>query len=298
MIKRLFGVLLIMAGLCLFLYPDIKTRVLKRHTQKYIEEFKSVERDDDGLYQQALAYNTYIYETEQADFKDVYSYEQIPISMENPENEEFGYIEIPAMDVALPLYVGASAENMSKGAAILGQTSLPIGGMNTNSVIAGHRGWRGAPYFLDIEKLSVGDEVYITNPWEKLGYQVESIRIIEPYDSDAVRIQEGKDMITLITCHPYMSHGRYRYVVYCIRNEGQADEKTDIVNAEGYYAASDGPVCESSQDLIQRERLLRKAGGLSIAGIVLITLLYDRYRTKMMKAEFSIQKDGKEESKS
>lgn len=280
MIKRLFGVCLLMAGVCLFLYPDINTRILNQRTLKYIKEFKPAQREDDRLYQEMLAYNTYIYETKQADFKDVYSFTQSPIPLDGLKNRGFGYLEIPAMEVALPLYVGASDENMSKGAAILGQTSFPIGGSNTNSVIAGHRGWRGAPYFLDIEKLSAGDKVYITNPWEKLSYQVESVQIIEPYDSDAVRIQEGRDMVTLITCHPYMSHGKYRYVVYCIRNEGDLDEETDVANEEGDYVISDDAVCESSQELIRRERLLRKAGALSIVGTVFITFLCSRRQSK------------------
>lgn len=280
MIKKLFGICLLIAGVCLFLYPDINTRILNRRTLKYIKEFKPVQREDDRLYQEMLAYNTYIYETKQTDFKDVYSFTQPPASLDCLENGEFGYIEIPAMEVALPLYVGASDENMSKGAAILGQTSLPIGGSNTNSVIAGHRGWRGAPYFLDIEKLSAGDKVYITNPWEKLSYQVESVQIIEPYDIEKVRIQEGKDMVTLITCHPYMSHGKYRYVVYCVRDEGGPDEGTDAVNAECDYVISDDVICESSQELIQRERLLRKAGALSIAGTVFVTFLHCRRQSK------------------
>ena len=74
-------------------------------------------------------------------------------------------------------------------------------------MIAGHRGYQGIPYFREIEKLEVGDKVYITNPWETLRYRVESIAIIDPYDNDAVKIQDGKDMITLVTCHPYRSMG-------------------------------------------------------------------------------------------
>lgn len=93
---------------------------------------------------------------------------------------------------------------------------MPIGGINTNCVIAGHRGWNGARYFLDIETLSVGDRVFIDNLWETLEYSVSEIKIINPDDIDAVKIQDGKDMVTLFTCHPYWD-STYRYAVFCTR---------------------------------------------------------------------------------
>ena len=86
-------------------------------------------------------------------------------------------------------------------------------------LIAAHRGYEGIPYFREIEKLKVGDRVIIKNPWEKLTYRVEEIKIIQPDDSNQIKIQKGKDMVTLLTCHPYRGHGRYRYVVYCMRNQ-------------------------------------------------------------------------------
>ena len=97
------------------------------------------------------------------------------------------------------------------------QTSIPIGGENTNAVIAGHRGWNGYKYFQDIEQLQAGDLVYIRNIWEELTYRVTEIRIISPDDVAAILIQPGKDMVTLMTCHPPNTGGRYRYLVYCER---------------------------------------------------------------------------------
>ena len=106
---------------------------------------------------------------------------------------------------------------MALGAAVLGQTSLPIGGSNTNCVIAGHRGWNGAAYFLNIDKLGIGDELSITNLWETLEYTVSEIRIIEPDEIDWILIQEGRELLTLMSCHPYASGGKYRYLVICER---------------------------------------------------------------------------------
>ena len=103
---------------------------------------------------------------------------------------------------------------MAKGAAVLGETSLPVGGINTNCVIAGHRGYRGIAFFRDIEKLQIGDCVQIRNPWECLTYTVEAMQRIAPDDSEAVKIRKGRDMLTLLTCHPYRGNGKWRFVVY------------------------------------------------------------------------------------
>lgn len=157
------------------------------------------------------------------------------------------------MHVKLPLYLGATLENMRKGAAIMGETSLPLGTKNSNCVIAAHRGYQGIPYFREIEKLNVGDRVIIQNPWEKLSYRVEQIKIIKPDDSDQIRIQKGKDMVTLLTCHPYRSHGKFRYVVYCVRDKGQKIPKQAI-------RTMDDTSFESSKWDIQREKLVRYAG--------------------------------------
>lgn len=100
---------------------------------------------------------------------------------------------------------------------MLGNTSAPIGGDNTNCVIAGHRGWKGADYFRHIDKLTVGDEVVITTLWETLTYTVADIQIIQPHEIERIKIQQGRDLLTLLTCHPYASGGKQRYVVYCER---------------------------------------------------------------------------------
>ena len=71
---------------------------------------------------------------------------------------------------------------------------------------------------MNIDKIRVGDEVRITNLWEELRYTVVEIQIIEPYDLDAILIQPGRELLTLMTCHPYASGGRYRYLVFCERN--------------------------------------------------------------------------------
>ena len=131
----------------------------------------------------------------------------------------FGVISIPGIELEMPLYLGATEAHMAEGAAQLGQTSIPIGGENTNAVIAGHRGYNGAPYFRYVPELQIGDSVDITNLWGILHYKVVETRIIQPNDIDAIKIQPGRDLITLLTCHPYASGGRQRFLVICERME-------------------------------------------------------------------------------
>ena len=133
------------------------------------------------------------------------------------EDEVIGVLEIPTLELVMPVYLGASDSHLAAGAAVLGNTSAPIGGINTDCVIAGHRGWHGADYFRHIDRLQAGDTVTITNLWETLTYAVTDIQIIQPHEVEKIKIQPGRDLLTLMTCHPYASGGRQRLVVYCER---------------------------------------------------------------------------------
>lgn len=126
---------------------------------------------------------------------------------------------IPTLELVMPVYLGASDSHLAAGAAVLGNTSAPIGGVSTNCVIAGHRGWYGADYFRHIDRLQVGDMVTVTNLWKTLTYTVVDMKIIQPDQVDKIKIQPGRDLLTLITCHPYASGGRQRLVIYCERRK-------------------------------------------------------------------------------
>ncbi len=169
------------------------------------------------LREQIEQYNTWLYEGKQLALTNAAAYEEpaFILTQYGLQDETFGIIYIPKLEVTLPLYLGANDENMANGAAVLGQTSVPIGGMNTNAVIAGHRGWNGYPYFLHLDELQVGDFVYIDNIWALMKYEVVDIQIISPDDIDAIKIQEGRDLITLLTCHPPNTGGRQRLLVFC-----------------------------------------------------------------------------------
>ena len=167
-------------------------------------------------------YNATLFEEDQAGLKDPWSYTQPSFSLKDYglDSEIFGIISIPKLGLEMPLYLGATTQHLAAGAAHLSQTSLPIGGDNTNCVIAGHRGFNGATYFRYITDLQPGDTVIITNLWETLTYTVCETKIIKPYEVEEIHIQEGRDLLTLLTCHPYASGGKYRYLVYCERRDG------------------------------------------------------------------------------
>lgn len=165
------------------------------------------------------SYNQAIFEEGQLGLSDPTAYEKPSFCLGGYglESEVFGVLSIPRLEMGMPIYLGASKQNMENGAAVMGQTSLPIGGSNTNCVLAGHRGWNGAAYFLYINQLEPGDTVTVTNLWETLTYEVVDTQIISPNDVEAIHIQPNRELLTLLTCHPPASGGKQRYLVFCER---------------------------------------------------------------------------------
>lgn len=276
---RIFGYvfagLLIAVGICVFLYPTVNKMLTESKTQSAIDSFQGLKSqaveqmtepkdnnennsnetevtpDFQQLYSDMQEYNLEIFENGQKDLKDAWSYEQAGFDLlkYGIESGAVGELQIPKIDVDLPLYLGASEVNMANGAAQLGQTSMPIGGNNTNCVIAGHRGYAGAKYFLDIELLEIGDMVYIDNLWETLAYRVDKIEIISPNDIAKVHIQKNRDMVTLITCHPYPNNYQ-RYVVYCVRDNNEKTEYTTTHSETNVVTESNKKVENSTQLVI------------------------------------------------
>lgn len=239
-------------GLGIFLYPHVSSWLINMDVTTTINEFEaagisSQSKDKDELYQEMEAYNQNLYITGQSEISDAWTFEQEEFTLDNYDYKDdvIATITVPKMDIKLPIYLGATKENMAKGIVNLGNTSLPIGGHNTNCVLAGHRGYRGAPFFRNIENLQLGDEVIIQNFWEQLNYKVSEIKVIYPSESENILIQEGKDMITLITCHPYR-HNYQRYVVYCVRSD---EFDSSVINDESVNIVSSKNDIEIEQKL-------------------------------------------------
>lgn len=234
-----FMVLVFLFGLLFAMYPLIQGAVvdtqLAQQAQEFMDRLEEPPAEDPTVpcepviepepipYAELLeamqAYNRRIWEEKQEGLCDPWAYQQPSFTLDEYGlgNEIFGVISIPILELDMPLYLGATYQHMADGAAHLSQTSIPIGGKNTNAVIAGHRGWGGASYFRYVTELKPGDEVIITNLWETLTYQVADTQIIWPYEVDQILIQEGRDLLTLLTCHPYASGGKQRFLVICER---------------------------------------------------------------------------------
>ena len=114
-----------------------------------------------------------------------------------------GVIRIPKIEVYLPIYHGTDEEILSKGAGHLPQSSLPVGGSSTHTVISAHSGYPGLKLFDDLEELREGDLFYLHTLGEELTYRVTEIETVKPYETDSLGIAEGKDYATLMTCTPY-----------------------------------------------------------------------------------------------
>lgn len=243
-----FGLFIFLSGLYLLLYPflwgAVVDRDIRNNAQLFLNREEAVPAEQTSivgstiettepeetrpypeLWADMTAYNTNIFTHGQTGLTCAYDY-QVPsfrLSDYGLTSEVFGAISIPRINLEMPIFLGATDGNMAAGAAVLSQTSLPIGGENTNSVIAGHRGYNGASYFRYIPDLQIGDEVIITNLWERLTYRVAETKIIAPDEVNEILIQEGKDLVTLVTCHPYASGGKQRYLVICERVHGDTE---------------------------------------------------------------------------
>ena len=213
--------LLTVAGICVMLWPVFTGHRLQSSAATAVQEFLAGHDEPEQKYPELLAdlqkYNRQLYTEKQCNLTDLEACEEpaADLTAYGIDDEIIGVLEIPAMELTMPVYLGASDTHLAAGAAVLGNTSAPIGGDNTNCVIAGHRGWKGADYFRHIDRLQVGGTVKLTNLWETLTYTVADIQIIQPYEVEKIKIQQGQDLLTLLTCHPYVSGGKQRYVVYC-----------------------------------------------------------------------------------
>lgn len=218
---RIIAIILFIVGLGFFAYPIVLREAFDIQANKAIDQFDQLKttNDDNLLYTELrramFEYNEKLYLSGQSGLIDQLSYEKpdFLLSDYGIDSDILGYITIPAIDIKLPIYNGASKENMAKGAAYLAHTSLPVGGENTNCVIAAHTRYKSIYMFKRITELNVGDKIYITNFWETLVYQVVETKVIDPNDSQNIYIKANRSLITLSTCHPYPDNYQ-RYLVY------------------------------------------------------------------------------------
>lgn len=228
---QIFAWLAILLGVGLMLQPTVSQYLAARQSTKTVQKFVQAaeaaapavaETTDNAeparaypeLYDALQAYNAQIFAEGQSGLKDPFAYETPAFDLTGYglPDDMIAALWIPRLNLDLPVYLGASTANMACGGALLGQTSMPLGGANTNTVIAAHRGYYGAEMLRNVQQIQLGDKITLTTPWDTLVYRVCELKIIQPDDINAVLIQPGRDLLTLTTCHPYTQNTQ-RYLV-------------------------------------------------------------------------------------
>ena len=228
--------LVLIVGLSLLLYPTLADWWNSMHQSRavatYVEQVANIDDEEYAhLWEDAWNYNqsligrsnNYLLSEEQQK-----AYDQI---LNIGGLGIMGYIEVPSIGVTLPIYHGTDESVLQVALGHLEWTSLPVGGESSHCVISGHRGLPSAKLFTDLDKLSIGDVFMFRVLDEILTYEVDQILIVEPHETDALQIEKGKDLCTLITCTPYGVNS-HRLLVRGHRVENQEEAVAVRVTAD------------------------------------------------------------------
>lgn len=229
-------ILILLIGLSLMLYPSFADWWNSFHSSRAIASYEErVANIDDAQYEElwdaARDYNQSLLHRPN-DF--ILSDEQQEIYkslLDIGGNGIMGYIEIPMIDVMLPIYHGTKESVLQIAVGHLDWTSLPVGGAGSHCVLSGHRGLPSARLFTDLDKLKVGDVFMLHVLNEILTYEIDQILIVEPQDTDPLLIEPGKDLCTMITCTPYGINS-HRMLVRGHRIESQEEPKGIRITAD------------------------------------------------------------------
>ena len=205
---NLILVLILLAGLSLLLYPSVSDYWNSFHQTRaistYSENVANLDREQyDEIWAAAAKYNASLNQRSNAYLlseEQKQEYEQL---LNVSGLGVMGYIEIPEIDVSLPIYHGTEESVLQIAVGHLEWSSLPVGGESTHCVLSGHRGLPSAKLFTHLDKLVEGDIFMLRVLDEVLTYEVDQILIVEPQETASLRIVEGKDYCTLVTCTPY-----------------------------------------------------------------------------------------------
>ncbi|MBD5455465.1 MAG: class C sortase [Lachnospiraceae bacterium] len=264
--------LVMLIGLCLLLYPSVADWWNSRHQSQvissYVEAVESMNTEDmEALLEAARAYNKrlsvkgisfLLAEEEMAEYESL---------LDISGSGVMGYVQIPKINVSLPVYHGTDEAVLQIAVGHIAGTSLPVGGEGTHSVLSGHRGLPSAKLFTDLDQIEEGDIFTVSVLNETITYKVDQIRIVLPEDVTELQIIPGEDYCTLVTCTPY-GINTHRILVRGRRIENLRE--VIIVNAE---AVRISPL------------LVIPAVGIPIIFMLLVILLIYYRRRKPLKTE-------------
>ena len=200
-------VLIFFVGLAVMLYPTISDYINQRNQTRVVNSYAQQvdglsDADYTAYFDAADVFNQEI----AADPDALYHADRFSTystTLDVTGTGIMGYITIPRIGVELPIYHGTSDSVLQIAAGHLEGTSLPVGGASTHAVISAHRGLPSAKLFTNLDQLEVGDTFTITVLDRVLTYEVDKISIVLPTETDELKIAEGKDYVTLMTCTPY-----------------------------------------------------------------------------------------------
>ena len=201
-------VLLLLVGLSLLLYPYVSNYWNSLHQTRAIAAYaEAVAKLDKDQYTEILSaaqtYNASLLGRDNTQPLDGDRKEEYERLLDVSGLGIMGYIEIPCIDCSLPIYHGADESVLQVAVGHMEWSSLPVGGESTHCVLSGHRGLPSAKLFTNLDKLQPGDTFILRVLDETLTYEVDQILIVEPQETGSLRIEEGKDYCTLVTCTPY-----------------------------------------------------------------------------------------------
>lgn len=200
--------IVLIAGLFLLLYPTAanwwNSMTQSRAVASYVDAVAEIDEDQYAeLWNEAIAYNQSLTQHQNAHTLTEAQRKTYEKTLDVAGLGIMGYIEVPSIGVTLPIHHGTDETVLQVAIGHLEWTSLPIGGESTHSVVSGHRGLPSARLFTDLDKVAEGDVFIIRVLDEIITYEVDQILIVEPHETDALLIEEGKDLCTLVTCTPY-----------------------------------------------------------------------------------------------
>ncbi len=221
-------ILVFFAGLSLLLYPSLSDYWNSFHASQavatYSEEVRNLNADKyDRLIGEAREYNAALPGRYKAFFLSESDRSTYNALLDVNGTGVMGYIEIPTIQISLPIYHGTEDEVLQIAVGHLDWSSLPVGGEGTHCVLSGHRGLPSAKLFTNLDKLVAGDKFVIRVLDEVMTYEVDQILIVEPNDLSALAIEKGKDLCTLVTCTPYGVNS-HRLLVRGHRVENESEE--------------------------------------------------------------------------
>lgn len=236
-LRRGLAVIICIAGLFILLYPAISNYWNRWKQAQLIKTYNHIvsempEENYDALFAAAERYNEVLYE-QGISFENIDGLgQELTVNGEDYEqilnvdgNGVMGYIVIEKINVQIAVSHGTEDEVLHDGVGHLRGTSFPVGGENTHAVLFGHRGLASALLFTDLDQLEEGDSFQLHILDRVLDYQIDQILVVEPDETQALQIEEGKDYVTLVTCTPYAIN-THRLLVRGVRvRDGQSEEK-------------------------------------------------------------------------